>query len=236
MTLDGVQDNIVLSGSYGWMKHSTLSGRKTLSVKKMEMNFEVYPETKSALGLHSTISTQYLLWKARGRHGEGTGKPSQKKTTESFRTHNKFPRRRAAGYFPQRALRAVLHAPEGRGIEPREIKPGSTLIHDEESAHKKLVKELSLKSVSYASKDLKKLSDSDNPMNPVNCAHDILKKFLNAHSGFNRDDMQGYLNLFAFVTNPPNDMLEKVKNVIKLAFQNPKLLRYREFYGVNAEF
>jgi len=134
---------------------------------------------------------------------EGTGKPSQKKTTESFRTH---------------------------------IKPGSTLIHDEESAHKKLVKELSLKSVSYASKDLKKLSDADNPMNPVNCAHDILKKFLNAHSGFNRDDMQGYLNLFAFVTNPPNDMLEKVENVIKLAFQNPKLLRYREFYGVNAEF
>ena len=203
MTLDGVQDNIVLSGSYGWMKHSTLSGRKTLSVKKMEMNFEVYPETKSALGSHSTISTQYFLWKARGRHGEGTGKPSQKKTTESFRTH---------------------------------IKPGSTLIHDEESAHKKLVKELSLKSVSYASKDLKKLSDADNPMNPVNCAHDILKKFLNAHSGFNRDDMQGYLNLFAFVTNPPNDMLEKVENVIKLAFQNPKLLRYREFYGVNAEF
>jgi len=83
---------------------------------------------------------------------------------------------------------------------------------------------------------LKKLSDADNPMNPVNCAHDILKKFLNAHSGFNRDDMQGYLNLFAFVTNPPNDMLEKVENVIKLAFQNPKLLRYREFYGVNAEF
>ena len=69
LTLDGVQDNIVLSGSYGWMKHSTLSGRKTLSVKKMEMNFEVYPETKSALGSHSTISTQYFLWKARGRHG-----------------------------------------------------------------------------------------------------------------------------------------------------------------------
>lgn len=116
------------------------------------------------------------------------------------------------------------------------IKQGSTLIHDKESAHKKLVRELSLQSKAYASKDLKGLVDKENPLNPVNRAHDILKKFLNAHSGFNRDDIQGYLNLFAFVTNPPDDMLEKVELVIKTAFQNPKSLRYRDFYGVNTDF
>jgi hypothetical protein len=124
---------------------------------------------------------------------EGTGKPSQKTTYETFRSH---------------------------------IKPNSTLIHDKEMAHKKLIKELALNSVSYALKDLKGLLDNDNPMYPVNRAHAILKMFLNAHSGFMRDDIQGYLNLFSFVTNPPNEMLEKVELVINSAFQNPKTLRY----------
>jgi len=61
----------------------------------------------------------------------------------------------------------------------------------------------------------------------------ILKAFLNSHRGFDRCLIQDYLNLFAFVSNPPQDMLEKVELVINLAFQNPKLLRYRSFYGVN---
>ena len=112
------------------------------------------------------------------------------------------------------------------------IKPSSILIHDEQLAHAKLVLELSLESMTYSSKYLKDLSDKDNP---VTRCHDILKKFLNAHSSFNRDNLQGYLNLFAFVTNPPVEMLEKVELVIKLAFQNPKLLRYRDFYALNPD-
>ena len=116
------------------------------------------------------------------------------------------------------------------------IKAGSTLIHDKESAHNKLVKELSLKSISYDSNDLKKLPDSENPLNPVNRVHAILTKFLNSHSGFKRSDLQGYLNLFALISNPPSDLLEKVEIVIKMAFQNPKLLRYRDFYAANTDF
>ena len=115
------------------------------------------------------------------------------------------------------------------------IKLGSTLIHDRESSHAKLIRELSLKSVAYGSKDMKGLSDKENPMNPVNRAHAILKKFLNTHSGFDRNDLQGYLNLFAFVTNPPDVLLEKVELVIKTAFENPKLLRYRDFFPCNKE-
>jgi hypothetical protein len=59
--------------------------------------------------------------------------------------------------------------------------------------------------------------------------------FLNAHGGFMRDGLRGYLNLFSFVTNPPDEMLEKVELVINLAFQNPKTLRYRDFYGLNTD-
>ena len=85
----------------------------------------------------------------------------------------------------------------------------------------------------YSSKELRGLSDEDNPMNPINRVHHVLKHFLNAHSSFDRSNLQGYLNLFGFVSNPPVDMLEKVELVIKMAFQNPKLLRYRDFYGIN---
>lgn len=118
----------------------------------------------------------------------------------------------------------------------KHIESGSTLIHDKESAHRKLIDMLKLKSVTYDSKDLKKLPDRDNPLNPVNRVHAILKAFLNSHSGFDRQYIQDYLNLFAFVNNPPHEMLEKVELVISLAFQNPKLLRYRDFYGANAGF
>ncbi len=68
---------------------------------------------------------------------------------------------------------------------------------------------------------------------PLNDLHDRLKKFLNAHSGFNRDSLQDYLNLFAFVRNPPYEMLEKVEKVVKLAFQIPKFLCYRDQFGLN---
>jgi len=111
------------------------------------------------------------------------------------------------------------------------IKSGSTLIHDGEAAHKKLIAELSLKSKAYSSKELKKLPDKENPLNPVNRVHAILKNFLDAHSGFDRSQLQNWLNLFAFISNPPKDFLEKVDLIINFAFQNPKLLRFRDFFG-----
>jgi len=116
------------------------------------------------------------------------------------------------------------------------ISQGSTLFHDEEAAHKKLIAELSLKSKSFSSKELKNLPDKENPLNPINRVHAILKKFLNAHSGFDRNNLQNWLNLFAFISNPPNDFLEKVDLIVNLAFKNPKLLRYRHFYGSNTGF
>lgn len=113
------------------------------------------------------------------------------------------------------------------------IDPGSTLVHDKEAAHRKLVSELGLVSQEHSAKGLKGLKDRDNPLDPVNRLHDSLKKFLNAHSGFNRSTLQGYLNLFAFVRNPPTEPLEKVEKLLHLAFQNPKSLRYRDQFVSN---
>ena len=99
------------------------------------------------------------------------------------------------------------------------IAPGSTLIHDKEKTHKKLVEELNLKSVNYSSSELKGLADSENPLDPVNRIHCLLKMFLNAHSGFCREEIQNYLNLYSFVINSPSDHLEKVEKIINLVFE-----------------
>ena len=85
----------------------------------------------------------------------------------------------------------------------------------------------------YSSKELRGLADSENPLEPVNRVHCLLKMFLNAHSGFSRSDLQGYLDLYSFVINEPKDHLEKVEKIIKMVFENPKSLRYRHQFGVN---
>ncbi len=113
------------------------------------------------------------------------------------------------------------------------IATGTTIIHDKDKAHRKLVKELHLQSIEYDSRELKRLSDKENPLNRVNRIHYLLKSFLYAHTSFNRDSIQGYLNLFAFVMNPPSNHLEKAEAILDLAFRNQKILRYRDFYGVN---
>ena len=57
----------------------------------------------------------------------------------------------------------------------------------------------------------------------------MLKKFLRVHSGFDRDDLQDHLNFFSFIaSNPDQETLEKVKNLLELVFYNPKILRYRD--------
>lgn len=111
------------------------------------------------------------------------------------------------------------------------IVPGSKLIHDGEYSHSKLIELLNLQSEVHPNKETKGLPDNKNPLNPINQMHNRLKRFLNSHSGFNRDDIQGYLDLFAFVHNPPSDPLEKVELLLKTAFSNPKKLRYRDVFA-----
>ena len=195
LTLDGVQDGIVLTGKV-WLDEAFYTVC-SCDIERKENGDKLRGLSRNQICIGVATDKQHTVLLV-----EGTGKPSQKKTLKAFQNH-------------------ITH--------------GSMLIHDKEYAHKKLVRSLSLESVTHNSKDMKGLSDKKNPMDPVNRVHDIMKKFLNSHSGFNRDYIQGYLDLFAFVTNPPVELLEKVELVIKMAFQNPKLLRYREFFGTNAE-
>lgn len=113
------------------------------------------------------------------------------------------------------------------------IVSGSTLIHDKESAHNMIVNKLKLKEEIYDSRTLKGLPDKENPLNRVNQVHARLKDFLNAHSGFNRESLQGYLNLFSFAMNPPYGYLEKVDEMLSIAFQMQINIKYRDYYVQN---
>ena len=113
------------------------------------------------------------------------------------------------------------------------ITPKSTLIHDGEKSHKKLIRDLCLIDEQHPTKETKGLEDFENPLDPVNHIHYLTKRFLYSHSGFDRSQIQDYLNLYSFILNPPFDKLEKVDIMLNLVFQNPKLLRFRDQFNVN---
>lgn len=75
---------------------------------------------------------------------------------------------------------------------------------------------------------MRKLPDKDNPLNLGNQVCNQIHKFMNAHSGFNRDEMQGYLDLFYFIHNTPMNKYEKLVKLMELGLANPKLLRFKD--------
>lgn len=111
------------------------------------------------------------------------------------------------------------------------IEPESHLIHDKEKSHKILVQKLNLTEEVYNAVECKKMKDRDNPLNAINKQCLYLQKFLKSHPGFNRADLQDYLNLFCFIVNPPNNKLEKIEKLLSSALNSAKSLKYREYYS-----
>lgn len=109
----------------------------------------------------------------------------------------------------------------------RNIRKGSEVIHDGDNSHRKLIASLGHSETIYTTKETKGLKDADNPLNPINQQHRMLKRFLNAHSGFKREQLQDYLNLFSFISSEPVDMYEKIELLLNLALRSSKILRYR---------
>lgn len=114
------------------------------------------------------------------------------------------------------------------------IAPGSTLAHDKENGHNLMVRRLGLASERYDSREMRGLPDRDNPLREVNRLCFLLRLFLDAHSGFDRGDIGGWLDVFWVMMNPPRDKMEKAAFVLDRAMHYPKTLRYREFYKKNA--
>ena len=104
---------------------------------------------------------------------------------------------------------------------------GSHLIHDGEKSHKVLIEKLNLSDTVYDADEIKKLKDEDNPLDPINEIHSLAKRFMRAHGGYNRDDLQDWLNLISFILNDPKDRYDKIDLFLNMALSSPLRVKYR---------
>ena len=104
----------------------------------------------------------------------------------------------------------------------------SHLIHDGEHSHNILIEGLSLTSEVYDSLEIRKLKDEDNPLDPINEIHSLAKRFMREHGGYNRDNLQDFMNLIAFILNEPHDRYEKIDLFINMALNSPRRVKYRD--------
>lgn len=108
------------------------------------------------------------------------------------------------------------------------IKPKSHLIHDGEKSHHILIEKLNLTHEEYDSQTLKKLPDEENPLDPINEIHSLAKRFMRSHGGFDRDNLQDWMNLISFLLSEPRDRYEKIDLFINLALNSPCVVKYRD--------
>lgn len=108
------------------------------------------------------------------------------------------------------------------------IAKGSTIIHDDEHSHNILINELNLQSIVHPTAETKSLKDKDNPLYKVNHLHLLLKQFMRAHGGYDREHLQDWMNLFWFIMNDPQDKYDKVLKFIKIAVMSPQRVKYRD--------
>lgn len=111
------------------------------------------------------------------------------------------------------------------------IAPGSKLIHDGEKSHKILIETLNLIDETHKTAETKGLLDSQNPLRRVNKVHYQTKHFFGKHSGFDRDNINQYLDIFTFIMNPPKQPLEKIETLLNLAFSLRQNIKYRDLFS-----
>ena len=114
------------------------------------------------------------------------------------------------------------------------IEKGSNLYCDEDNSFLQIVQEQELKIHSYNSKYLKTLSDDENPIQPVNDAILLISAFLDSHKGFDRDELQDYLNMVCFNNIKGVNKLKASEMlldfILNKSFETAKTLRYRKYY------
>ncbi len=72
------------------------------------------------------------------------------------------------------------------------------------------------------------MDDKDNPLQPVNELHALMKRFMRMHGSYQREHLQDWMNLFYFIMNDPKDKYDKVLKFIQLAVDSPKRVKYRD--------
>lgn len=107
------------------------------------------------------------------------------------------------------------------------IRDKSTMFDDGENAHEFLVKEKEVKRMTYTTKETKVMKPEENPLQPINELHKYFRRFMRSHGGYDRDDIQDYCNLFAFIYNHNADPAKMVLDFLKRDLKVKEIIRYR---------
>lgn len=108
------------------------------------------------------------------------------------------------------------------------IKKGSHLIHDGEKSHGVLIRKLGLTSEVYPSDVTNKRKDKDNPLNPINKIHYLIKRFMKAHGGYDRNNLQDWMNLVYFILSKPSNRFQKIEKFFEIALNSPQRVKFRD--------
>lgn len=95
------------------------------------------------------------------------------------------------------------------------------------------MRERHLAGEAYDSRLVKSLPDGESPLARVNRLCFLPGLFLDGHTGFDRANLPGWLDLFSVMMNPPASKMEKAVMVLDWAIAFPNTLRYRDFYRRN---
>ena len=80
----------------------------------------------------------------------------------------------------------------------------------------------------HTTSETKGLSDKDNPLDPINNLHSLAKQYMRAHGGYDRDNLQDWMNLIWFVLSEPSNRYEKVDLFIRRAIMSPHVVKFRD--------
>lgn len=108
------------------------------------------------------------------------------------------------------------------------IQPGSELIHDGDNSHSVLIEKLGLSEEIHLTKETKGLPDEKNPLDKINNLHALVKQYMRMHGGYNREDLQDWMNLIWFILSKPDNRYEKIDLFLNMALNAPGKVRYRD--------
>jgi len=110
------------------------------------------------------------------------------------------------------------------------IATGSHLIHDGDNSHQILIDRLNLTEEIHPSEETKGLPDDDNPMAKINRIHYFMKRFMREHGGYDRNNLQDWMNLIFFILSEPDNVYDKIDKFFKIAVNSPARVKFRDVF------
>jgi hypothetical protein len=105
---------------------------------------------------------------------------------------------------------------------------GLAPVHDRESSRNAVARKLDPASGACGSRAIGRLPDSGSPLWKADRPCFLPRLFLDAHTGFGRPGLAGWLGLFPAMANPPGDRFRKAAMALGRAMASPNTLGYRD--------